>query len=248
MPLALQRLLRPDQVLGPAEFNTGGIERERLPSGPDLSALDPLAAQRILRRVLEHVHAVVERVIHARRVDVHLLIGGGGEVDVPGPAHAMDLRRPDQVGQRALLVAAPDGHLLGGLQIVEVRRPAQDDPVVLGVRGGEEVLVAMPEHTGICALQHQRVHGRCVTASHAVPSSEMASDRVLSHERRVIPDLVDSASGSPAARPSSRDASRTVNDVNYCRHNVRGHPRQHRDRSGAALRCCPKTALTCSGR
>src|SRR5690625_5544867 len=54
-----------------------------------------------------------------------------------------------------------------------MRGAAQDDPVVLGVGGGEEVLVPMSQHAGVRALQHQGLHGRCIVACHAVPSSEM---------------------------------------------------------------------------
>src|SRR5699024_7772628 len=173
MALDVEMLLGPHQVLLAMVDDAGGVQREGLPAGVDLAAFDPLALEGIRGGVLQHEHAVVEGVVSAGHIDGGLLVRRGRVVDVPGIVDAVDLRGPDQVRLGAVLVAAPDGHLLGTLQIVEMRGAAQDDPVVLGVGGGEEVLVPMSQHAGVRALQHQGIHGRCIVACHAVPSSEM---------------------------------------------------------------------------
>src|SRR5699024_4044097 len=98
------------------------------------------------------------------------------------------------------------------LQVVEMRGAAQDDPVVLGVGGGEEVLVPMSQHAGVRALQHQGIHGRCIVACHAVPSSEMVWGPKLrplctANGKRcklVLPGLSCPPTATEALRPGTR--------------------------------------------
>ncbi|EEF26359.1 conserved hypothetical protein [Ricinus communis] len=145
---AVGRRLRPHEIALAAVLERGGVQRERLPPGLDLAALDPLAGERIGGRVLQHVQTDFPRMLGA----------AGREIDIPLAVDAVHFRRPDVRAHHAGGVLAPHGLCGRGAQVVERTGAADLDAVVFRHRRRVVIpAVRLQAHLRVGALLHERV-------------------------------------------------------------------------------------------